>query len=89
MKNILAIVGALALIFAALGYYRSWYTFNSTETTIDLSIDKAKIVSDEEEFQRQAREKVRSWRGEPGTAEGEQPPGQLDPAIPPGTPARK
>jgi hypothetical protein len=63
MKNLLILVLVLAVGLVGLGYYRGWFTVTSTETTIDISLDKTKVQADEEQFRTKAREAVKEWRG--------------------------
>jgi hypothetical protein len=51
MRNLLALIGALVVAFAALGWYLGWYKINVTKSNdgnlnIETKVDTKKVVDD-------------------------------------------
>lgn len=51
MRNILALIGLIVVVFAIVGHYKGWYSFqNATapdgKPVIKLEVDKSKVQSD-------------------------------------------
>jgi len=46
MKNLLALVGAVVVIFAGAGWYLGWYTFGTQNGNLELEVKAKKVIGD-------------------------------------------
>src|SRR5438105_12340917 len=75
MRNLLALLSALVLLFAGVGWYRGWYRIQNSAApaghhAVNIDIDKDKIGKDlhegEEELQKVIEKKLKEDGGRPG-----------------------
>jgi hypothetical protein len=46
MRNLLALLGALILLLAGIGWYRGWFSVEKTPSGIDIHVDTEKTSAD-------------------------------------------
>jgi hypothetical protein len=63
MRNLLALLGLALVIFLALGWYLDWYSFSSKPDSIEIGVNKKKIVDDAEAVKKKATDAVHSVTG--------------------------
>ncbi len=73
MRNFLALLAILVLVFLGVGYYRDWFTFSSTSSdgtlNINTQVDKEKIKEDVGKAKQQIQESTKDLQEKinPGT----------------------
>ncbi|CAN5450647.1 hypothetical protein BH11PLA2_BH11PLA2_28570 [soil metagenome] len=63
MRNILALIGLIIVVFVTVGYYRGWYSFQVSASSdgnshISVDVKTKKITADGKEFGQEAGEKI-------------------------------
>ena len=63
MRNLLALIGLIIVVFFTVGYFRGWYTFNLAtdtggKTNINIGVDRTKVGGDFEEGRKWTGEKI-------------------------------
>ncbi len=63
MRNLLALLGLVIVVFFAVGYFRGWYTFNMStgtdgKTNVNIGVDRTKVGSDLQEGVQKAGETI-------------------------------
>jgi hypothetical protein len=66
MRNLLALVGLLVVVFLGVGYSRGWYNFSFTkdqngQVKVDGTIDSGKVKSDSGQGLKKAGETIESF----------------------------
>ena len=46
MRNLFALVGLVVVVFGVLGWYKGWYSVTSDKGTLQVELNKAKVLSD-------------------------------------------
>jgi hypothetical protein len=64
MRNLLALLGFALVVFLALGWYLDWYSFASNTDTIEIGVNKKKMVDDAEAVKKKASDAVHSVTGD-------------------------
>ena len=64
MRNLLALLGLVLVIFLAAGWYLNWYSFSSKTDTFEIDVNKKKIVDDAETVKKKASNAVHSVAGD-------------------------
>jgi hypothetical protein len=89
MRNLLALIGAVVVLFAGLGWYLGWYTFAlepgaNGKQRIQLDVDTPKIAADAEQFGKTVGAAVKGVKGEPQQQSAD----FVGPPLPPDMPTR-
>ena len=84
MRNLLALLGLVIVVFFTVGYFRGWYTFNlatdtSGKTNINIGVDRTKVGSDFHEGINKAGETIDKFKAKPTTDGQVQPAGGTQP----------
>lgn len=85
MRNLLALIGFVVVLFFTVGYFRGWYTFDMTtgtdgKTNVNIGVDRNKVGNDIHEGVNKAGETIEKLKTKPATdpqvqpAAGVQPP---------------
>ncbi len=85
MRNLLALIGLVIVLFFVIGYFRGWYTFQMStgtdgKTNVNIGVDRTKVGSDFKEGIDKTGEAIDKFKTKPTTdpqvqpAAGTQPP---------------
>lgn len=63
MRNLLALLGLVVVVFFTVGYFRGWYTFNMStgtdgKTNVNIGVDRTKVGTDFQEGVNKAGETI-------------------------------
>lgn len=50
MRNLLALIGLVVVVFGVLGWYKGWYSISSDKGTLQVEVNKAKVISDSKQI---------------------------------------
>jgi hypothetical protein len=64
MRNLLALLGFALVVFLAVGWYMDWYSFASHTDTIEIGVNKKKMVDDAEAVKKKASDAMHSVTGD-------------------------
>lgn len=69
MRNLLALLGLVIVVFFAVGYFRGWYTFNMTtgtdgKTNVSIGVDRTKVGSDIQDGVNKAGETIDKFKSQ-------------------------
>jgi hypothetical protein len=64
MRNLLALLGFALVVFLAVGWYMDWYSFASKTDTIEIGVNKKKMVDDAEAVKKKASDAMHSVTGD-------------------------
>lgn len=67
MRNLLALIGLMVVIFFGVGYMRGWYTFSFTtssdgKTDVNVKVDTVKVRNDASEGATKVGEAIESFK---------------------------
>lgn len=87
MRNLLALLAAVVLIVAGVGWYLGWFHIRATPTgdgheQISIDVDKNKITADVKQGVQQGSQKVESFLKKEGITTPGPMPGQPAPIVP-------
>ncbi len=68
MRNLFALVGLAVVVFGVLGWYKGWYTVSSDKGTLQVELNKAKVINDSKKMVEKGEEILNS--SEKSTAPG-------------------
>lgn len=60
MRNLLALVGLVVVVFGVLGWYKGWYSVSSDKGTLQVEVNKAKVISDSKKIVEKGEEILKS-----------------------------
>lgn len=60
MRNLLALVGLVVVVFGVLGWYKGWYSVSSDKGTLQVEVNKAKVISDSKKMVEKGEEILKS-----------------------------
>ena len=86
MKNLLALLGLVLVLFFGIGYFRGWYSFNFStgtdgKTNINIGVDRTKVGGDIEYGRNWAGEKIDQLKVPQKTDGQVQPAGGAQPVV--------
>ena len=87
MRNLLALLAAVVLVVAGLGWYLGWFHVRATPTgdgheQISIDVDKKKIAADVKQGVQQGSQRVESFLKKEGISTPGGVPGQVPPPAP-------
>lgn len=68
MRNLLALVGLVVVLFVGFGYSRGWFTVASTNGNFTIQVDKTKTEKDIKAGIQEGSEWIKEHKGTPSTA---------------------